>query len=276
MKINISFDWAFITSIFTFFLYWCGYWYYSGYASFYNYNLDAFDVPLAPLILGGFLVGIKYVIYLLITLISLSFLISIDKKQWDFFITKSFLIVLNIYLLFYYLFEYLAKNSFTNNYWNMFKIKLKSGFRVIKPKLRGTVRLDTLLGLKVQRFFKKHKLTNEDIKEKIFGDPNPVVATSFEFSMLLHYLFIILLMIGLFSIFYVGKEQSNEGYKKAELEFSKFTKMNEVRIKDDSGLKFKITGLCFKGFCLITDKEKNVKLHEMKDAIIHNSTTKPK
>ena len=57
MKININFDWAVLTSIFTFFLYWCGYWYLTGYLEFYNFDLDAFDIPVVSTILQGIVTG---------------------------------------------------------------------------------------------------------------------------------------------------------------------------------------------------------------------------
>ena len=65
MKFNINLDWAVITSIFTLFLFWCGYWYFSGFASFYNYEIDIFNLPLSQLLITGLTIGVNYVVYLI-------------------------------------------------------------------------------------------------------------------------------------------------------------------------------------------------------------------
>lgn len=268
MKFNINFDWAVITSIFTLFLYWCGYWYFLGFAQFYNFEIDAFDLPVAPLILAGLMVGIKYVVYLLITLMTLSFLFSVDNKQWNYWFLKSLTIIFNIYLLFYYLIQHLSKKS-TNSLSGLIKFRLKVFFDWLRPKVRGCVRLDILLGLKVERFLKRRNLTPTELKKSILGDSYQDKPSNYEFSILIHYSLIIVLLFGLSTLFSIGKNQSEAGYKAAEKQFSSYSKMNKVVIENEDDLRS--TKLCFKGFCLLTDKDKNVRIAEMKDVKVLNN-----
>lgn len=271
MKFNINLDWAVITSIFTLFLFWCGYWYFAGFASFYNYKIDAFDLPLAPLIITGLTIGVDYVIYLILTLILLSFLLSVDKNNWSYIFAKTLQILLNIYLLFYYLY----KHFFKSNAPGLIK---RTSIRVlifIKPYLRNSVRLDILLGLKVQRFFNKHKISNKHLKKTIYGDPPVTPTVQFEFAMVIHYLLIILLTLGLATLFLIGKKQSEIGYSAAEKQFQSFSEMPKVQTDTKSKTDLRSTELCFKGLCLITDKDKNVQTYEMKEVkTLHTSDNK--
>ena len=202
MKLNISLDWAVITSIFTIFLFWCGYWYFTGYASFYHYELDAFDLPLSTLLMNGMLVGFEYVIYLILILTTLSFLLSVDKEHWQYLVVRVWTILLNLYLLIFYLCKHFScrtpkkKNNKTPNLFITW----------FKARVRSVVRLDILLGLKVERFFKKHKITENDLKKTIYKDKPINLSRTIEFAMLVHYLLIIMLIIGLFSLFFVGKK----------------------------------------------------------------------
>jgi len=261
MKFNIRLDWAVITSIFTLFLFWCGYWYFSGFASFYNYKIDAFDLPLATLIISGLMIGVEYVIYLILTLILLSFLISVDKNHWNYILAKSLQILLNIYLLFYYFYKHLHKSNSSG----LIKRTTRKVLTFIKPYLRNSVRLDTLLGLKVQRFFNKHKISDKELKKTIYGDPPVTPVVQFEFSVLIHYLLILLLILGLSTLFVIGKKQNEIGYSAAENQFKNFDNMPKVQIDPKSKVDLRNTELCFKGFCLVTDKDKNVQPYEMKN-----------
>lgn len=270
MKFNIRLDWAVITSIFTIFLFWCGYWYFHGFASFYNYQIDTFDIPLSTLIIKGLMIGVEYVIYLILTLILLSFLISIDKNHWSFIFAKTLQIVLNVYLLFFYLYKHFFRSSSPG----FIRRNSRKLFLRIKPHLNSTVRLDTLLGLKVQRFFKRHKISDNDLKKAIYGDPPVTPAVQFEFAMLIHYLLIVLLIFGLGALFYIGKKQSEIGYSDAENKFKEFCTMPQVVTEPKSKSDFRVTDLCFKGLCLITDKDKNVQIHEMKNLLVKNNQDK--
>lgn len=275
MKFNISFDWAVITSIFTLFLYWCGFWYYSGFLSFYNYDINAFDLPLAPLIIAGFLVGAKSVISLLILLTLLSFLISVNKQHWDYLFTKAVVILTNIYLLFYYLVQQLRKVSSKQSP-GFFSKNLGFFFNWLKPKLRSTIRLDTLIGRKVERFLKHRKLTDADIKKKIYGTTNTPLSHSFEFSMLVHNILIIVLLVGLVYLMKIGQNQSEKGKAEAEKQFNNYSKMTQVIIKDNLSTDLRSIEVCFKGTCLITDHDKNIQAFDMKDIKFLNDKVEEK
>lgn len=218
------------------------------------------------------MIGVEYVIYLILTLITLSFLISIDKNHWNYLLAKCLLATFNIYLLFYYLYQHYFKSS-RPSYLN------RTGLGILnwlKPHLRGTVRLDYLLGLRVQRFFRKQKLTDKDLKKSIYGDPPIATSIPVEFSMLIHYLLIVLLVFGLATLFKIGKNQSEMGYEAAQEEFHHYSKMTKVQIDKNPKMDLRNTTLCFKGFCLITDKNKNVQLYDMKEVTVLNNITDDK
>lgn len=274
MKFNINLDWAVITSIFTLFLFWCGYWYFSGFASFYNYEIDIFNLPLSQLLITGLTIGVNYVVYLICILIGLSFLISIDKNHWNYIFFKFIIIILNIWLLFYYLYDFFRKSSSTNNNQNFIKHKLQIFFYWLKPKIRGTVRLDILLGIKVQKFLKKHKLTTEELKKRFYKDSKSETAIPFEFAMFVHYILIIVLIIALSMLFIIGKNQSKAGYDAAKKQFDNYQEMTKVITKDTPKKDLRTTKLCFNGLCLITDKDKNVQIYEMKDIKVMNPSLK--
>lgn len=110
MKININFDWAVLTSIFTMFLYWCGYCYYIGYLSFYHHNLDAFDIPVASTVIQGMLTGYKAWCPLVAILIIFSYISSISKKQWLYWIVRGIGLTVNLLIIIYSLSLYYLVN----------------------------------------------------------------------------------------------------------------------------------------------------------------------
>lgn len=261
MKFNINLDWAVITSIFTLFLFWCGYWYLSGFASFFNYNVDVFDLPLSTLLIAGLLIGVKYVIYLILSLTVLSFLLSIDKAHFIYLLSRILIIILNIYLLFYYLYRRIFKPKALP----IIKRIGNKTVQCLKPYVRKTIRLDTLLGLKVQRFLKRNKLDDTTIRNNIYGSRPTTVSIPVEVSLFVHYSLIVISLYGLVILFSIGKQQTEVGYKKAQETFQNYSKLPKVEIPNNKSTDLANTGLCFKGFCLITDPKKTVHLQEMKD-----------
>lgn len=269
MKFNINLDWAVITSIFTLFLFWCGYWYLSGYASFYNYSLDVFDLPLSTLLMKGLLIGINYVLYLILTLIALSFLLSIDRADFSYLLSRILIAILNIWLLFYYLYRRLLKSKARP----FIKRIGKKSIQWLRPYVRSTIRLDTLLGLKSQRYLKKHRLDNESIKNHIYGSNPTTASVPIEVSLFIHHSLIIIVIYALLALFTIGQEQAKVGTKVAKENFIYYSNLPKVEIPNNKSTDLANTGLCFKGSCLITDSKKTVHLQEMKDVKV---STHPK
>lgn len=266
MKFNINLDWAVITSIFTLFLFWCGYWYWSGYASFYNYPLDVFDLPLSSLIMAGITIGIYYVIILMSILITLSFLLSVDKRHWNYLLGRFVYFLFNICFLFYHLYRHFVKPSASSILKNC-GIKILT---IIKPYVRSIVRLDALIGRKAERSLKMYRLSSEELKKEIYGSDTPKPSISFEASLVIHYLAILILVVGLMYFFKIAINQNEVGYKKAQETFQSYSNLPKVEIPNNESKDLANTGLCFKGSCLITDSKKTVHLQEMKDVKVLN------
>lgn len=278
MNINVVFAWPVLTTIFTIFLYWNGFWYNQGYAEFYNYNLAVFDLPIPLLLLEGLLRNVSHVIFLLIILIGISFITSVNKAQWQYAIFSIFSVLLSIFLFFYYILKHLTREITPFRLTHWLKNKIKTKLIIIRPKLRGTARLLILTGHKCKRFMQRNQLTEADVRHKSFG-PNAVIPThSFSFSIFLHYFILLFLVICLYFLFKAGQDLAIQAKHNAEKQFTTgFDKMKAVKVKGDPlNQDLRSTNLCFKGFCLITDKNKNVQLYDMKEVTVLNNITDDK
>ncbi|MCK4089664.1 hypothetical protein HCY66_06135 [Acinetobacter radioresistens] len=278
MNINVVFAWPVLTTVFTIFLYWNGFWYNQGYAEFYNYNLAVFDLPIPLLLLEGLIKNVSHVIFLLMILIGISFITSFNKAQWKYAIYSTFSIVVGVSLFFYYIIKHFTRKIPPFRLTRWLKTKIKAKLIIIKPKLRGTARLLILTGHKCKRFMQKYQLTEADVRHKSFG-PNAAIPThSFSFSMFLHYFILLFLVVCLYFLFKAGQDLAIKAKHDAEKQFTTgFAKMKAVKVKGRPvNLDLRSTNLCFKGFCLITDKNKNVQLYDMKEVTILNKVTDDK
>lgn len=278
MNINVVFAWPVLTTVFTIFLYWNGFWYNQGYAEFYNYNLAVFDLPIPLLLLEGLLRNVPHVIFLLIILIGISFITSVNKAQWKYAIFSFFSAVLGIYLFFYYIVRHFTKRMPPFQLTRWLENKIKAKLIIIKPKLRSTARLLILTVHKCKKFMQRNQLTEADVRHKSFG-PNAVIPThSFGFSVFLHYFILLFLVICLLSLFKAGQKLSDQAKNDAKQQLTTgFDKMKAVKVKGDPlNQDLRSTNLCFKGFCLITDKNKNVQLYDMKEVTVLNKVTDDK
>ncbi len=275
MNINVVFAWPVLTTVFTIFLYWNGFWYNQGYAKFYNYNLAVFDLPIPLLLLEGLLRNVSHVIFLLIILIGISFITSVNKAQWQYAIFSIFSVVLSLFLFFYYLLKHFTKKMPPLRITRWLKNKIKAKLIILKPKLRGTARLLILTGHKCKRFMQRNQLTEADVRHKSFGSHAVIPTHSFSFSIFLHYFILLFLVVCLLSLFKAGQELTDQAKKDAKHQFStNFSKMKRVKVKGDPlNQDLRSTNLCFKGFCLITDKDKNVQLYDMKEVTVLNNIT---
>jgi hypothetical protein len=112
---------------------------------------------------------------------------------------------------------------------------------------------------------KNRPASDKHLKKTIYGDPPVTPTVQFEFAMVTHYLLIFLLTLGLATLFIIGKKQSKIGFSAAEKQFQSFSEMPKVQTDTKSKADLRSTELCFKGLCLITDKNKNVQTYEMKE-----------
>lgn len=304
MKINISFDWAVLTSIFTFFLYWCGYWYLTGYLEFYSFNLDAFDIPVVSTILQGILTGYKAWIWLIIILCIFSYITHTSSKQWQYWLVKGICLLINFFIILfnlsiYYFIKYAKRKHIVQNSIRIIETKtpllIKKFFNFCILFLKKTL-------TKVSKKSKKIEVINNDIltklslitpqiKQDVFGDdqnPSTNQNFQFDFAFFLHYAILVLLLAGIVKVFNTGQFLVDEGKSRAHEQFlaTKQALKNDpykknslgypkVRISESkSDENLFLTSICLKSQCLITDEFKNVQVYEVKQIRIINELKK--
>ena len=268
MKTNVIFAWPVLTTIFTAFLYWSGFWYYLGYAEFYNYKIEVFDLPFASMLITGLAKNVNHVLMLLTILICISFIYSVNKEQWKYAILSIFSILVALFAFIYYLVKPLGKFLPTIRTFNFISRYTSFWMITIKRKMRRPVRYLILSSHRTKRFMKRYELTEPDIRRKSFVTSAPIY--SFSFSIYFHYFGMLFLVVCLYFIFKSAASLGETGKLEAEQNFKKFHEMVKVEVKDLQHLELRNTGICFKGSCLITDKNKNVKTYEMKEVKIIN------
>ncbi|MFV5360745.1 hypothetical protein VXO68_05990 [Acinetobacter oleivorans] len=306
MNTNVIFAWPVLTTVFTTFLYWSGYWYYVGYTQFYNYKISVFDLPLSIILIEGLSQNVNQVLNLLSILIIISFINSVNKEQWRYASGAFFSIALSVLMLFYYIFTQIFKiierfffyifsqiskiieRFFFYIFTHFFKIlgpfyfvislKSKSNklFYLFETITSTTTRFLRLATIKVRRFQQRHKLTEPDIRSSSFTSNQPP-PHSFVFAVFLHYFLLLFLVVGVYLIFKAAAANGTIGQQQAAEDFKNFNKMAKVSLNSsfmDEG--FRNTGVCFKGYCLITDKYKNVQSYEMKTVKVVNKVPEDK
>lgn len=269
MKVNVIFAWPVLTTIFTAFLYWSGYWYFLGFTQFYNYEIDVFDLPFATILIAGLIKNVNHVLILLTILIGISFINSVNKEQWKYALGYTFTICVSIIMFFIYAIKQLLKNKKSFTFITNLKNKTHKAFLNLRPKLRKFARFLILTGVRVQRFQKRNELTELDIRRKSFVSSTP--AYSFSTSVFLHYFGMLFLVGCLLCLFKSAYALGQIGKSEAADKFRHFDKMTKVQIKNLDNIDLRNTDICFKGFCLITDKEKNVQIYEMKGVKVINN-----
>lgn len=268
MKTNVIFAWPVLTTIFTSFLYWSGYWYFLGYTDFYDYQLKVFDMPLSTLIIEGLSQNVSHVIWLTIILLLISFITSVNKEQWKYVTLSSLSIIISIFMFTAYLLKPLF--SLTPNLGISSRIQTFNPPWLISFKnfLKIPARYLVYAVARTKRYIRLNKLTEKDIRKQSFTSVPPY---SFYFSVCVHYIGLIFLLVCLLCLFksaaVVGMAAKNE----AANDFKFFNKMSKVILKENPQTDYRNTGVCFKGFCLITDIKKNVIMHEMKETEVRSN-----
>ncbi|RZG88622.1 hypothetical protein EXE10_02120 [Acinetobacter sp. WCHAc060033] len=298
MKLNISFDWAVLTSIFTFLLYWCGYCYYIGYLDFYGVNIDSFDIPVISLIIQGFISGYKAWITLIFIFLIISYVTSISLKQWLYLIIKAIGLIFNFFIIlynltFYYPVKFIKKHSIVSKTINTAKSKTP---QKVKNTLFKMSRFLKKIFFKIEnksrkieesnhRILTRLNLTTPLIKKEVYGDIEETSINQnfkFDLSFLIHYTISILLLVGVISVLNIGQQIINEGKNKAEQHFvdsKKALQKNNlsnspyplVTIKGNKdNEKLFLTNICLKSMCVITNENKVIQIYDVKDLKIKN------
>lgn len=263
MKLEIKFDWAFVTSVFTIFLYWCGYWYNYGYLNYFNYNIDAFDMPISILLLKGLLISVENFFYLVIVFLLFSFISSLSLNGWKYILSR-FLIR---YVFNFVFILILLKKSYLDvrNKQNYIDANFLKKLKVISDEI----------DIHVQNKLFINKLTNNQIVDELNQNENLSLSVGyFQTSFLFHYFLLLFLLVGFLKLFNVGSTLINAGNADAEKSYfvtvknrsEDKNKFSEIKLKNNkSKVTLYKTDFCMKGECLIVDEEKNSQVLSTKD-----------
>lgn len=293
MKNNVIFAWPVLTTIFTVFLFWSGYWYNLGYAEFYQYNINVFDISIPQTIIEGLVYNSIEIIYLIFTLVSISFVNSMNKEQWEYgallFVSLLISIITFIYyflkpllrfisyFVFYLLDFLLAPVFLVFNFLNLIFLIIVSGKLLVFLIHLNNIYYDFLKHLgrvffQTNEVLVKNELTESDISRQLFKTASP--KNSFLYSVCFHYIGLLALVVFLVLLFNSAQSLAVTGKKDAKNKFENFNSMEWVQVKGSLGEELRNTDICFKGFCLITDNKKNVQIYEMKDVKVINNFNK--
>lgn len=284
MKINIELNWAFFTSIFTLFLYWCGYFYLSGMANYFHYNIDTFDIPLPTVILYGITNGFKECMYFIGLIVIYSFLQYSLKSRFKYVYNKLAAVIMNLIIICFrfkpisFIFFCLLSPFFILVKFFR-KPRTKKIFKDITPKWtrraykcflheNRRLKVETYIGLK------NAKLSPVELKKIKDECPN---TSNFDLVFLAHYLSLILLLLGFLVLFSFAQGLAHKGKQYAETQFqnsvlSYYSKKESthntyprVELSNSKNNILFSTEICFKGSCLVTDLAKNVQVQEAKN-----------
>ena len=293
MKLNISFDWAIVTSLFTFLLYWCGYCYYIGYLDFYGSNIDSFDIPLVSMIVQGFIHGYKAWLALIIIFILMSYITSISTKQWLYWFIKGIALTINFLIIIYHLIlsypiQYISQRSLVFKTIQHSKEKtphfikcLFIGFWNFLKKIGLIIRnKSNIIEESNHQILDRLRLTTPQIKQEIYGDNQESSISqnfTFDLSFFIHYSVLLLLLTGIINVLDIGQNLINDGKNRATNDFNSallsIKKENYsrktyplVEIKGQkTDEKLFLTYICLKSMCLVTDTNRNAQIFDVKD-----------
>lgn len=297
MKLNLSFDWAILTSIFGFLFYWCGYCYYLGSVGFYGINIDAFDIPVISIVIQGFIHGYEAWITLAIIFFLFSYITSISRKHWLYWLVKGIALVVNLLIILYYLVvsDLLSKiknNTAISKVTNSTKEKNPKKLRDLILSIRYIFTFCTKKisekSSKIEflnnKILTRLQLTAPQIKTSIYGEKSEAPSSenfAFDLSFLIHYILLLLLLVCSIHIFDIGQKIIDEGSKRSKDNFEKTVYAMKIKdfsnspyklatVKDQKTKQLFLTDICLKSLCLVTDERKNVQVYDIKDIKIDN------
>ncbi|WP_269915305.1 hypothetical protein [Acinetobacter sp. HY1485] len=303
MKFSVELNWAFFISIFTIFLYWCGYCYLSGMMEYYHHQIDAFDIPTPIVLMYGVLNGTKYYLNFLSIICLFVFFKEFSLNQWIRGSCKILGWLFNtIFIIFYVMYTLILKFLNLNFIKLIFEkirpINVYLNFLYIyfcntKPIISSINTLSSFasfnetLKIKTVIFLEKINLTTEKIQEL---RPLDGTEKSFDASFILHALSWIGLLCMLLFLFNIagnlnseGKAYSGTRFENSVKNFSRDKKdlnvsnlvYDRAEINGQNNIDFFFTDICFKNFCLLVDQNRNAQIYETKNFKVLNSVDTP-
>ncbi|WP_353168629.1 hypothetical protein [Acinetobacter sp.] len=304
MKFTFNFDLAIIISIFTGYLYWCGYWYQYGYTEFFNYPISPYDLSVIPTLITGLLIAVEETLYLTLTFILIAFFSGFSSKQWDFGVTKLSAWTANGIILIYFIFSkrvipYFQEQLFkfiSTRYSQLISIKyLKNSInRSIKERKNSNskairfknwiMRLSQESHTYTKSKMFEQNMTTEAISYSIYGQEKRSSETQNILKLVLYFFMLYFIICLLLWVIHSGDKSIKRGYQDAQLDFvntfvpksvNALPPFPLVESKSEKGLKdYHLTRFCAQGSCLIANKSKNVQTYKIDDLIIKNRPSK--
>lgn len=304
MKFSFNFDLAIIISIFTGYLYWCGYWYQYGYTDFFNYPIGPYDFSIAPTLITGLLIAVEETLYLTLTFIFIAFLSGFSSKQWDFGITKLSAWTANGFILLYYIFSkrvipffqeilfkfistYYIQFSNPENLESVNDTSVEETSNSRHWMFRFTSWL-TKLNQESHNYIKykmfEQNMTTEAISYNIYGQDKRSSETQNLLKIVLYCFMLFFILYLLLWVIHSGDKSMKRGYQDAQNEFINtfvpksrnslppfpLVKSNSVKELKD----YHLTKFCAQRTCLLVNKSKNVQTYKIDDLIIMNRPSK--
>ena len=282
MKSSFNIDLALIITIFTAFLFWCGYWYSYGYAEFFGVSIGFFDLPVSTTIIDGLLVGVDKLLTFLVIILGFLFITTYSRKDFEF--------VLGLLgSAFAFIFMALRYKIFKEKI-SKFKLVPQQSQLPLFPKFRKKQKKENVFTKSNslvfgRKYLQKNKMTIKQIRYDTYGEDQPGNSDKTFFNILAFY-FLILIFTGLiYYIFYVGWTLQEDGKQTAQQYHNASFQLNDEENKksivfpsfiekgQDKLSAYKLTNVCNKTSCFVVDSKRNVRLLELKDIEIHNNPT---
>lgn len=283
MKFSFNIDIALLITIFTTFLFWCGYWYSYGYAEFFGVSISFFDLTVSTTIIDGLLVGADKLLTFLVIIFGFLFITTYSRKDFEFLLGLLGSVFAFIFITLRYKFfkEKIFRFKLAPQ---QSQLPLFPEFRKKQKKKNAFTKSKSVAFGKM--YLQKNKMTIKQITHDIYGENQPNHSDKTFFNILAFY-FLILIFTGLlYFIFYVGWTLQEDGKQTAQKYHDASFQFNDEENKkivvfpsfiekgQDKPSTYKLTNVCNKTSCFVVDAERNVKLVEIKDIVIQNGPIK--
>jgi len=281
MKFSFNIDLALIITVFTAFLFWCGYWYSYGYAEYFGASISFFELSLPTTLIDGILVAPDRFLTLLITILVISFFAGYSRKDAEFttgviFTTLLFL----LYLVRFKIYDQHKKLKYfpiTRPLVTPYQIEYIFKKRKPRPPFSNCDAVKFSI-----KKLNKNKITYQQIANSAYGDNSQIDGEATVFRIFTHYFVLLIIVFAIFAIFSAGKNLQTEGFDMAkhnhekslldnlsnDINYTKFPSFIEKG--QDKPSTYKLTNVCNKTSCFVVDAKRNVKLVEVKDIVIQN------
>ncbi|MEG0031770.1 hypothetical protein [Acinetobacter sp.] len=283
MKFSFNIDIALLITIFTTFLFWCGYWYSYGYAEFFGVSISFFDLAVSTTIIDGLLVGVDKLLTFLVIITSFLFITTYSRKDFEF--------VLGLIAAFFAFVVMVIRFKIFKSKPSKYKIippqsqlPLFPQFRIKQKKQNFITKSKSIAFAK--NYLKKNKMTLKELSEDIYGNNQPGNTEKTAFNVLAFYALLLIFVGLIYFMFYVGWTLQKNGWDAAqnyyELNFQ--IKPSELPIptvfpkfigkEKNLHSGYRLTNICNQNSCFAVDIARNVKLVEIKEIVIQNGPVK--